>query len=109
MLSHLLLFVLFVAGVSTRSPLGKHILQVQARDEDAIGAGIVRYSVMGGHMDTTNKKTLFDIQPTLGIVTNVELMGKYANRVFSIIVNARDAEDPAQAESGNITVRVCVK
>jgi len=92
--------------VSTRSPYEKQILTVQARDEDAVGSGIVRYRLVSGN--TANGKDLFGIHEKLGVLTNKVLMRDYANQIFDLKVNARDAENIAEAESANASVKVFV-
>ncbi|XP_060576432.1 cadherin-87A-like isoform X2 [Ruditapes philippinarum] len=92
--------------VSARAPYDKHILTVQAVDRDAIGTPVVRYSVIGGNV--VRNKTLFDIHPKFGVVTNKVLMRSYADTTFFITINARDREDSETAESANTVAKVFV-
>lgn len=94
----------YISGVSSRSSFDKHILTLQAIDRDAIGTGVVRYTVTGGNK--VANLTLFDIHEKFGVITNKVLMRRYADSTFFVTVNARDREDSATAESADIVAKV---
>lgn len=100
------MFVCVFTGVSARAPFDKHILTVQAIDRDAVGTAVVRYRVVNGNK--VNNRTLFDIHPKFGVVTNKVLMRRYADSTFFITINARDREDMETAESSNTVAKVFV-
>ena len=91
--------------MSTRSSFDKSILTVSAVDYDAQGAGIVRYTLKDGPQNSNNQP-IFGIDESFGILTNKVLMRNYADRIYNLIVNARDREDAAVAEDANTTVTV---
>ncbi|XP_052765608.1 cadherin-87A-like isoform X2 [Mya arenaria] len=97
--------------VSTRAPLNKQIMTVQAIDRDAVGSGVVRYRLVGSnHIANINgqDKFLFYIHPKFGIMTNKVLMNQYAGQTFEVQVNARDGESIEESEDANTTALVFV-
>ncbi|WAQ96400.1 CAD87-like protein [Mya arenaria] len=101
----------FLGRVSTRAPLNKQIMTVQAIDRDAVGSGVVRYRLVGSnHIANINgqDKFLFYIHPKFGIMTNKVLMNQYAGQTFEVQVNARDGESIEESEDANTTALVFV-
>lgn len=93
--------------VSSRSSFDKHIVTVSAVDYDAKGSRVVRYRLMN-EVNNGNGQPLFGIHDTFGVVSNKVLMREYTDNTFDLIVNARDRENIASAESVNTTVKIYV-
>lgn len=95
------------SGVSSRSSFDKHIVTVSAVDYDATGTGVVKYRLMNTITNNAGQP-LFGIHDTFGVISNKVLMRQYTDNIFDLIVNARDRENIALAESVNTTVTVSV-